>query len=199
MLEKNKEYINWVKDLKQKISKAQIKASLSVNTEMIKLYLDLGKSISEKINHTNWGNFVVEQLSKDLNKSYSGIKGFSRRNLFYMKKVYEFYNNSSEKVQQLVAQIPWGHNLLITTKIKNASEAIFYIHETLNNNWSRSVLEYQIETNLYKRQAKAINNFSNVLPKKDSDLANSLLKDPYNFDFISLSEKSKEKNLRKFE
>lgn len=147
------EYINWVKDIKQKISKAQIKASISVNTEMIILYLSIGKSISDKLNKSKWGNFIVEQLSIELKQTFINEKGFSERNLFYMKKIYEFYalynapdinneqlvrqiGNSEIKVQQLVAQIPWGHNILIITKIKNIIEAIFYIKETIKNNWS---------------------------------------------------------------
>ncbi len=147
------EYINWVKDIKQKISKAQIKASISVNTEMIILYLSIGKSISDKLNKSKWVNFIVEQLSIELKQTFINEKGFSERNLFYMKNIYEFYalynapdinneqlvrqiGNSEIKVQQLVAQIPWGHNILIITKIKNIIEAIFYIKETIKNNWS---------------------------------------------------------------
>lgn len=142
-----------------------------------------------------WGNSIVDNLERDLNAEFPELKGFSRRNLFYMKGFFAFYKADFEKVQQLVAQIPWGHNILIYTKTKTIKEAIFYLNETISNNWSRSVLDLHIGTDLHKRQGKAITNFTNTLPVHDSDLANQTLKDPYLFDFLTLRKKADEKNI----
>ncbi|MCT4613781.1 MAG: PDDEXK nuclease domain-containing protein [Marinifilaceae bacterium] len=150
------------------------------------------------MNNSQWGNSVVEKLSIDLKKNFPNQKGFSRSNLFYMKKFYEFYNipnSKKEKIQQLVGQIPWGQNLLIIGKSKDLEEAYFYINKTITNNWSRSILLHQIELGLYKRQGKAITNFTSTLPSIQSELAVETLKDPYKFDFLTLQEKALEKDI----
>ena len=215
-LSKNKDYNSWIREIKDRIYKLQIKAALSVNSEILAFYWNLGKKIIEKQETKNWGDAVVEQLGKDLQAEFLEMKGFSRRNLFYMKKWYLFYNeqfkkfqqavaqnqilakiNSVEKVQQLVAQIPCGHNILIITKIKDINEALFYINETIINGWSRSVLEIQIETDLYSRQEKAITNFNDTLPKAQSDLANQTLKDPYIFDILTVKKEADERDIEK--
>ncbi len=191
-------YKYWVEDLKSKIQKAQIKASLSVNKELIELNWAIGKSISEKINIEKWGTSVVENLSKDLKHYFPNQKGFSRSNLFSMRKFYEFYNQKNidiQKIQQLVGQIPWGHNILIITKSQNMNEALFYITKTIENNWSRTVLSHQIDLELYNRQGKAITNFEETLPEPHSELAVESLKDPYKFDFLTLTEKALEKDI----
>ena len=181
---------------------------------MLAFYQDLGKEIIEKQETKKWGDAVVEQLGKDLQYEFPEMKGFSRRNLFYMKKWYLYYNERVEKlqqtvaqmklpekvssiefVQQLVAQIPWGHNILIITKIKDVKEALFYINETIINGWSRAVLEIQIELDLYLRQGKAITNFKNTLPKPQSDLANQTLKDPYIFDILTVKKEADERDI----
>ncbi|HRZ97093.1 MAG TPA: PDDEXK nuclease domain-containing protein [Paludibacter sp.] len=215
------EYKNWLYDLKLKIKQSQIKASLSVNSELIMLYWDLGKQIIEKQEKSRWGSGFIDQLSKDLKTEFPEMSGFSRSNLFAMRKFYLFCNQIDIIVHQLDGQIenetkivhqadgqihypefltlcckiPWQHNILIIEKIKNITEAFFYINETIANSWSRSILEYQIETNLYNRQGKAITNFKNTLPTIESDLANALLKDPYNFEFLTLSSEVKELEL----
>ena len=215
----NTEYKKWLNELKAKIKTSQIKAALSVNVELIHLYWEIGKMIVEKQEKTKWGSGFIKQLSADLKNEFPSMSGFSETNLKYCKRFYLFYNQLDknfqqpvgkfqtdtkfhqlggklkEKSQQLVAQIPWGHNILILTKCKNIKEALFYVEQTIENNWSRSVLEYQIETDLYGRQGKAVTNFKNTLPQAESDLASELLKDPYNFDFIMLSEKAQEKDL----
>jgi len=171
---KQTEYIKWVNELKNIIQKTQIKASIAVNKELLNLYWVLGKSISEKVNKEKWGSSTVENLSKDLKNEFPYQKGFSRSNLFSMKKWYEFYSKSDEnikKIQQLVGQIPWGHNIIITAKSKSIDEAIFYIKKTIENNWSRSILTHQIELNFYGRQGKAITNFNKTLPETNSELA----------------------------
>ena len=197
---KHTDYINWVTELKTLIQRTQIKASIVVNRELLSLYWKIGKSISEKVNKANWGSSVVEELSKDLKREFPNQKGFSRSNLFSMKKWYEFYSQSDieiEKVQQLVGQIPWGHNVVIISKSKSIEEAIFYSNKTIENNWSRSVLMHQIELDFYARQGKAITNFTETLPTPHSELATETLKDPYKFDFLTLQEKALEKDIEK--
>ncbi len=191
----HKDYIKWIDNIKSKIRTAQIKAALSANSELIRLYWDIGKDIFEKQEIQGWGNSIVENLSKDLKSEFPNSKGFSRRNLFYMKKFYDFYKNDFEKVQQLVAQIPWGHNILIISKSQNINEAIFYLNETLENSWSRDILDMQIESDLYERKGKAITNFSLSLPQPNSDLANQSLKNPYLFDFLTLKKDADEKSI----
>ena len=198
LTKKHTEYINWVNELKTLIQRTQIKASILVNRELMGLYWSIGKSISEKVNTANWGSSVVEELSKDLKEEFPNQKGFSRSNLFSMKKWFEFYSQSEidiEKIQQLVGQIPWGHNVVIISKSKNIEEAIFYSNKTIENNWSRSVLLHQIELNLYERHGKAITNFTETLPTPHSELATETLKDPYKFDFLTLQEKALEKDI----
>lgn len=213
-LTKDEDYNSWIREIKDRVYKLQIKAALSVNSEMLAFYWDLGKEIIEKQETKNWGDAVVEQLGKDLQSEFPEMKGFSRSNLFYMKKWYLFYNeqitkvqqlvgqsnlpaqiNSEEKIQQLVGQIPWGHNILIITKIKKIEEAIFYINETIINGWSRAVLRIQIETDLFTRQGKAITNFANTLPKPQSDLAKQTLKDPYIFDILTTKKDADERSI----
>ena len=192
------EYISWVNELKILIQKTQIKAAISVNRELLGLYWTIVKSISEKVNNTNWGSSVVEKLSKDLKVEFPNQKGFSRSNLFSMKKWFEFYSKSEidlEKVQQLVGQIPWGQNVVIISKSRNIQEALFYSNKTIENNWSRSVLLHQIELNFYERHGKAITNFTTTLPTPHSELAIETLKDPYKFDFLTLQEKALEKDI----
>jgi predicted nuclease of restriction endonuclease-like (RecB) superfamily len=194
----NLEYINWISDLKSKIQSSQLKAAVSVNKELLNLYWELGKSISLKISESNWGTSVVEQISKDLKKEFPNQKGFSRSNLFSMKQWFEFYSASNldiEKIQQLVGQIPWGHNLAIITKSKSVKEAVFYCNKTMENNWSRAVLINQISSDFYNRQGKAITNFNDTLPTIHSELATETLKDPYKLDFLDLQEKVLEKDI----
>ena len=169
-----------------------------MNRELLGLYWTIGKSISEKVNKANWGSSVVEELSKDLKTEFPNQKGFSRSNLFSMKKWFEFYSQSEidiEKIQQLVGQIPWGHNVVIISKSKSIDEAIFYSKKTIENNWSRSVLIHQIELDFYERYGKAITNFTETLPTPHSELATETLKDPYKFDFLTLQEKALEKDI----
>lgn len=147
-----------------------------------------------------FGFCVVETLSKDLKSEFPDQKGFSRSNLFSMKKWYEFYTNENpqfEFVQQPVGQLPWGHNLVIISKAKTVKEALFYCHKTVENNWSRSVLVHQIALDLFERRGKAITNFAQALPEVQSALAEQTLKDPYKFDFLNLHEKALEKDIEK--
>ena len=192
MLEK--EYISFISEIKNKIKQAQIKAAIKVNEELLRLYWDIAKMIVERQKVSKWGDSVIEKISNDLKREFPNMKGFSIRNLKYMKQWYLFYSKGQQVVAQIF-QIPWGHNIAIITKCKNIDEALFYVKKTIQNGYSRSVLVHQIETDLYHRNKKSINNFDNNLPSIQSDLAKEQLKDPYCFDFLSLSEKYNEKEL----
>ena len=237
MAKPDKAYIHWLQQLKERVRTAQIKASLKVNAELLNLYWDLGREIQEKEKEINWGNKLIEQLSKDLLSEFPDMKGFSVTNLYYIKRWFLFYNSADNKgqqavaqilpqlvaelpatkklpqlvakssvnkkvqqavapiVPQLVGQIPWGHHREIITKCRDVKEALFYIAQTTQHNWSRSVLVHQMESGLYKRKGKALTNFEYTLPKPQSDLANELLKNPYNFDFLQLGEEASERDL----
>lgn len=214
-------YKDWLIELKQKVRISQLKAAVAVNTELIMLYWELGKMITEK--QTAWGSKFLEQLSQDLRTEFPDMQGFSERNLKYCRQFYQFYapsigqqlvarlehanptNDSPQIVshedfnavfrQQPVAQIPWGHNILIFSKSKSADEAEFYAGQTLQNGWSRNILSQQINANLFERQGKAIHNFQNTLPEITSDLAHQMIKDPYQFDFLALTDNYKEREL----
>jgi predicted nuclease of restriction endonuclease-like (RecB) superfamily len=197
----NPDYKTWLLDLKSKIKQSQIKASLTVNSQLIAMYWELGKDIVKKQQSSKWGAGLIEQLSKDLKLEFPEMGGFSKRNLELIKQWVLFYDDPIVITKQVVSQlqkviflIPWGHHILIIQKIKETSEAYFYIQQTIENNWSRSVLEMQIESKLFSRHGKAITNFKDTLPEIDSDLANALMKDPYNFDFLRFSTKIKERD-----
>lgn len=194
------EYLSWIAELKLKIQSAQLKAAISVNKELLMLYWELGASISSKIEASEWGKSVIETLSIDLRKEFPDQKGFSRTNLFSMRQWYEFYsksndNESIETIQQLVGQIPWGHNLVVIGKSETIEEALYYCHKVVENNWSRAVLLHQVSSNLYKRRGMAVTNFKSTLPKPYSELAIETLKDPYKLDFLELQEKIVEKDI----
>ena len=188
------DYRDFVKTLKQKVQSAQIKAARSVSTQLIELYWEIGKLIAEKQEAAGWGDAVIEKIARDLTRELGGAKGFSRRNLYRIKRWYLFYADQEEFVPQLVAQIPWGHNALILEKIKDRGVALWYVRKTLENNWSRNVLALQIDSRLFERQGAktGIDNFSERLPVTDSDLARESLKDPYVFDFLGLGEEARE-------
>lgn len=217
----NNDYRLWLESIKTKIRQSQIKAAISVNSELILLYWEIGKQIVEKQKSATWGSGFIEQLSQDLKKEFPDLTGFSAKNLRYCRSFYLFYSsneirqqvvaiNSHSIWQQAVAEledfdfediilskltvIPWGHHIIIQQYNKEPLKALFYINQTIENNWSRSVLQMQIESNLFERQGKSVNNFSLTLPQPQSDLANQLLKDPYNFNFLTL-----EKNVQELE
>ncbi len=184
---------------KARIQSSQIKAALSVNREMILLYLDIGQQIVERQEQAGWGSAVLDRLSQDLQVVFPGISGFSRRNLYRMRALYLAYRDTPEIVPQLVAQIPWGHNVVLLEKVKDPEQRAWYIQQTLENGWSRAILVHQIETDLYGRQVAAakITNFSVTLPPPQSDLAQQALKDPYIFDFLSLGKEAHERDLER--
>lgn len=196
----NADYSAFIRDAKQRIQTAQIKAAVRVNTELLMLYWDLGEQIIEKQRDAKWGDGFLKQMSRDLQAEFPGLTGFSFTNLKYMRQWVSFWQQAVAKMgidfgPQLVGQIPWGHNLLIVNKIKDFDKALFYVRKTIENNWSRAVLTHQIESGLYQRDGKAITNFEATLPAPQSDLAQQTLKDPYNFDFLMLRERHDEREL----
>ena len=191
-------YLQTLNDLKDKIKSAQIKAALSVNSQLVILYWEIGKTILERQQQEGWGSKVIKNLSKDLSKSFPDMKGFSITNLKYMRKFAETYPDF-EFVQQVVALLPWGHNVFLMDKTKTSEERLWYAKQAINNGWSRNVMVMQIESNLYKRQAIAekTTNFDLTLTKPQSDMAKELLKDPYKFHFLSIGDEAHEREIEK--
>jgi predicted nuclease of restriction endonuclease-like (RecB) superfamily len=200
------EYNQWLVLLKEKIRSSQLKAALIVNSELLSLYWDLGKAITEKETQASWGDKIIAQLSADLISEFPEIKGFSSTNLKYVRKWYQFYTTIGQQaVDQLqypenqfpkiLGQIPWGHHIQIFTKTKTIDEALFYVQETAIYNWSRAVLMYHLESELYQQKGKSHNNFQMRLPQPQSDLANELIKNKYNLDFLGLSEEATERDM----
>ncbi len=189
------EYKQILESVKNEILKSQYKAMQVVNKELIFMYWHIGKII---VDNSKWGNKFIDNLSIDLKLEFPEVTGFSVRNLKYMKKMAEEYPDF-EFVQQVVAQIPWGHNIILIDKVKNIEERKWYIKQSIINGWSRSLLTMQIESRLYERQviAEKVTNFPTTLPDTQSDLAIQTMKDPYLFDFISLKGKVKEIEIEK--
>jgi len=191
-------YTTILEKLKNKIREAQHKAFLSVNKELILLYWNIGTTILEQQRKEGWGAGVINRLALDLTRIFPDMKGLSPRNLKYMRALAEAYPEK-QIVQQLVAQIPWGHNLRILDCIKNRAERLWYIRETVKNGWSRNVLVHQIENTLYQRQkiSSKSTNFLTTLPAPQSELAQQTIKDPYIFDFLNLAHDARELELQK--
>jgi len=207
-------------ELKEKVRSSQLKAAIKVNYELLDLYWTLGEDIVKNQEQHSWGDAFIKSLAKDLQKEFPDMKGFSETNIKYIRRWYLFYmkglqgvaeieNNDSnskglqpvaqfdERVINHVKQIPWGHNQRIINKCKTIDEAIYYVDKTIENGWSRNVLVHQIESGLYGREGKSITNFEKRLPALQSDLAKQTLKDPYNFDFLTIREGYDERELQK--
>lgn len=180
-----------ISNIKDDIINTQIKTMQEVNSNLIMLYFRLGRIVSE---NKQYGNNFTSQVSTELKLAFPNIKGFSERNIRSMRLFYEEYAND-EKWQQLVAKLPWGHNLLLMEKIKDKDIRKIYAENTIKNGWSRNMLSVQIETEFHKRIGNSNNNFDVMLPPKESDLVNNTIKDPYIFDFITLKAEAKEKEL----
>ena len=215
MIKTDATYNDWICSLKTRYRNSQIKAASSVNREMLLFYWNLGRDITLMQAESRWGSKFVDALSADLKKELPDAKGFSRTNIFYMTKFYRLYTN--EKIPQVEGQfenteivpqvggqieddifaIPWGHHKLIMDKCKDDREkALFFVRKTIENNWSRAVLLNFLDTSLFERQGKAISNFEKTLPAPQSDLAQEMTKDPYNFDFLTITEGYYEKELK---
>jgi predicted nuclease of restriction endonuclease-like (RecB) superfamily len=190
------DYDDFLRELKERILSVQVKAALSVNRELVLLYWYIGREILTRQQQQGWGAKVIDKLAADLRQAFPEMKGFSARNLKYVRAFAQAYPDE-EFVQQLVAQIPWGHNVRILDAVKDSEERKWYVEQTIQYGWSRNILVHQIESGLYHRQGKAVTNFDRTLPKPQSELAQQLLKDPYNFDFLTLGEEAQERDLEK--
>lgn len=215
------DYLAFLNEVKSLIRQGHNKTALAVNAGLIQTYWILGHRIAQQQSLFEGRNNYVEQLAKDLRAEFPEMKGFSRSNLFYIRKFYQFYVNASVQqivglnefstnvlsarqpvtlnnenwVQQAVGlsfdtlSVPWGHHVVLLDKVKTVDEAIFYLQQTIENSWSRAILVLQIEQGLYSRQGKAITNFEQTLPEKQALMAGQILKDPYNFGFLTLESK----------
>lgn len=215
-LNNTNDYKTFIIDIKSKITQSQIKIASTVNSALMLFYWELGEMISLKQKETSWGSKFIEQMATDLKKEFPSLRGFSRTNLFYIKKFYEFYstdlvqrrgglnqNNNTDQIVQLtvgqidsiIFQIPWRHNIEILNKTKTINEAIYYVKQTISNSWSKDILALNIKTDLFNRDGKSINNFKSTLPKPQSDLAVQTIKDPYVFDFLTFDKPFVERDI----
>jgi predicted nuclease of restriction endonuclease-like (RecB) superfamily len=189
-------YKAFFKDLKTRIRQAQIKAALAVNKELVLLYWQIGREIMSRQQQAGWGAKVIDRLAKDLKREFPDITGFSVRNLKYMRTFAEAWPDEAI-VQEVLAQIPWYHNQALLDKLKAPEERLWYARSSIENGWSRNILVMQIETGLYKRQGGAVNNFERTLPPEQSDLSQNLLKDPYNFEFLTIEKLAQERDIER--
>ncbi|MFH0764161.1 MAG: PDDEXK nuclease domain-containing protein [Candidatus Omnitrophota bacterium] len=192
-----KEYTKFLNEIKSKILHAQIKTSHALNKELIKLYWDIGKEISTRQKKCRWGNSIVKALAGDLQKAFPCIRGFSERNVWNMRRFYEEYHNEPI-LQQLVAELPWGHNLLIMEKMSDADEREYYITASIKLGWSRNVLLNQIKAGAYKLSLKKKHhNFEKALPSYLAEQAEESLKSIYSLDFLGITKPVLERELEK--
>ena len=200
LLNIDKNYSKWLKEIKNRVRTVQLKAMVKVNSELLNFYWELGADIVEKQANSKWGDGFLSKLSHDLMAEFPDMKGFSKRNLELIRQWYLFYTKEKPITQQAVSQltqVPWGHNIAIISKCKNRDKALYYLQNIITNNWSRSVLIHQIESGLYERKGKSITNFKLALPEPQSDLAIQTLKDPYVFDFLTMTKNYNELELEK--
>ena len=185
-------YADWLADLKTRIHTAQQRATLAVNRELVLLYWQIGHDILERQTRQGWGAKVIDRLGHDLRTAFPEMKGFSPRNLKYMRAFAEAWPDT-EFVQAVLAQLPWYHQLALLDKLRLADERRWYAAKAIEHNWSRNVLVMQIETRLHERSGNAVTNFKAQLPSPQSDLAHESLKDPYRLDFLGLGKDAQER------
>lgn len=194
-----KEYAHILQELKHKVAQAQTKAILAANQELLKLYWEVGQTIVQQQEKNGWGASTIEKLADDLQKAFPGLAGFSRANIFRMQAFFISYQKVAQAARQLeelpIFHIPWFHNIVIIQKIKTIGERLWYAQKTIDNGWSRTILEMQIKSKLYHREDKAITNFTRTLPAPHSDFAQQSFKDPYIFDFLTLQQDYLEKDV----
>ena len=219
LLSINKEYAEWLKSLSQRFRQSQIRAAVKVNSELLKFYWSLGQDIVDRNFENTYGSEFFKNLSLDLKEEFPDVKGFSPTNLGYIKRFYILYSNAMKISPQvegkspqisnisnypqvegnsepLIFSVPWGHHKLLIDKFLKAPEKVmFYVQKIIENNWSRTVLDWQIDSNLYERQGKAISNFKRTLPTPQSDLAQQITKDPYVIDIMGVRQEMQEREL----
>lgn len=190
------DYLHLLEHLTEQIRLAQIRAALSVNQELVLLYWHIGQEILSRQQQQGWGAKVIDQLAHDLRREFPTMKGFSARNLKYMRTFAEAWPDKTI-VQQVVAQLPWGHNVRLLEHSKDPEERLWYARQTIQYGWSRNILIHQIQSGLHLRQGSAQTNFARTLPASQSELAQQILKDPYNFDFLDLDTEAHERDLER--
>ena len=207
LVEVDAQYREWISEVSKRFHQSQIKAAVKVNDEMVRFYWQLGKELHDRKDKFSYGQSFYKTISRDLRRELPDVKSFSETNLRYMQKFAELYSEvsnlpqvgedfRSEEIEPLFA-IPWGHHKIIIDKCNgNPKKALFFVNQVIQNNWSRAVLLNFLDTDLYERQGKAITNFNLTLPAMQSDLAQEITKDPYKFDFITLTQSYNEKELK---
>ena len=207
LVEVDAQYREWISEVSKRFHQSQIKAAVKVNDEMLRFYWQLGKELHDRKDKFSYGQSFYKTISRDLRRELPDVKSFSETNLRYMQKFAELYSEisnlpqvgedfRSEEIEPLFA-IPWGHHKIIIDKCNgNPKKALFFVNQVIQNNWSRAVLLNFLDTDLYERQGKAITNFNLTLPAMQSDLAQEITKDPYKFDFITLTQSYNEKELK---
>jgi predicted nuclease of restriction endonuclease-like (RecB) superfamily len=189
-------YQEFLQELKGRIRTAQVRAAFAVNRELVLLYWSIGRDLSQRFDREDWGGKIIDRLAQDLQTEFPGVEGFSPRNLRYMRSLAEAWPDE-EILQQLVAKLPWSHNVRILDRIKDRPTREWYLRATLEYGWSRDVMVLQIKGRLHEREGKALTNFPRSLPPPDSDMAERILKDPYNFDFLTVTEAAKEREIER--
>lgn len=210
-------YRAWIQDVSRRFRRSQLKAAVKINDEMLRFYWSLGQDISRMSEEARYGTGFYKTISRDLKDIFPDVHSFSPTNLKYMRYFYEMYPDVKNRLQpgddyrtkgnrqqavddlgkEAIFYIPWGHHMVLLNKLKgNQNKALFYVRQTLENNWSRAVLLNYLDTDLYERQGKAVTNFSLTLPEPQSDLAQAITRDPYNFDFLTIRERYDEKELK---
>lgn len=176
-------YLQFIEEIKKEIQKQRVSVVMNANASMICLYWNIGRAILEKQEEEGWGTKVIDRMSKDLKTAFPEMSGFSPRNIKYMRKFAQCWPDY-EIVQRVVAQLPWRTNITLMDKLKTQEERIWYVGKTVENGWSKTILELQIQSRLMECTGKTVNNFPAALPPLDSDMANQIFKDPYLFDFL---------------
>lgn len=176
-------YLQVIDEIKKEIKNQRLSIVLKANSSMICMYWNIGNIILKMQNEEGWGTKVIDRISKDIKDAFPDMKGFSPRNIKYMRKFAEEWADF-QIVQQVAAQIPWRSNLILLDKLKNPEERIWYANKALEYGWSSNILDLQIQGKLLDRVGKSVNNFEIALPPDDSDMANHIFKDPYLFDFL---------------
>jgi predicted nuclease of restriction endonuclease-like (RecB) superfamily len=190
------DYAQLLAEVKERVRSAQYAALKAVNTELVGLYWDLGRMIVERQEQAGWGKSVVERLSQDLRREFPGVAGFSVQNLWYMRQFHMEYRGD-ERLQPLVGEIAWAHNLVIMSKCKAPLEREFYLRMTRKFGWSKKVLIHQIDNQSYEKSLSGQTNFDQTLTPELRVQAKLAVQDEYTFDFLELAEQHSERELER--
>jgi predicted nuclease of restriction endonuclease-like (RecB) superfamily len=198
------DYTELLADIKERVTSAQVRAHLAVSRELNLLYWRIGRDIVDRQQREGWGKAVISRLAGDIQAAFPGIEGFSDNNIWRMRAFYLAYASTRKELAPAVQEsppaeilaIPWSHNIILVQKIKDPGTRLWYAARTVENGWSRNILALQIESDLHKRHGKAITNFKQALPDPQSDLAQQIIKDPYNFVFLTIGVRARERELK---